>query len=165
MKTKLANFTLRLFEALEITFVALAFLALMFYPMLSSKVEISYGNSGEKIQITGSDLALRTLKGLHETAESSFIKRTYEFQTVEDKPLSEMDGGMTEVFATEVAEVASSADKTKVTVTVDENGYLLAYDPNGYLDIQNDLPVFTVPVGDESGYVFGFTPVDASVDN
>lgn len=144
-------------ESIEMLFVAVAIIAFMLYPSLKTNVEVSYGLSGEKIQITGSDLALNVQKGLRATNESTFFKRIYELPTVESSDLSEMDATMTETFESELAEVATHADNEKVTATVDEDGFLIVYDPKDNLEIQDDVPVFVVPLGEDSGYVFGFS--------
>ena len=147
-----------LMEGLELLSVAFVIIVFLIYPSLSSKVEVSYGTDVEKIQVTGSDLALNASEDLQANDESGFLKRVYELPTVDEADLSELDKTMTEVFTEEITAIANTADRTKVTMAVDENGFLIVYDPNGYLDIQGDLPVFMVPLGNETGYVFGFSP-------
>ncbi|MDO4987187.1 MAG: hypothetical protein Q4E46_02640 [Candidatus Saccharibacteria bacterium] len=157
---KLLSVMRNLMEGLEILFVAFAVIVLLVYPSLSTKVEISYGADIEKIQVAGSELALDATDDLPKINEGG-LWNVYELPVVDEANLSEMEKTMTEVFTEEVAEIASTADMTKVTMAVDENGFLVAYDPNGYLDIQGDLPVFRVSLGDETGYIFGFSPAVA----
>lgn len=158
---KLLSVIRNLMEGLEILFVAFAVIVLLVYPSLSTKVEISYGADIEKIQVAGSELALDATDDLPKINEGGLWKHVYELPVVDEANLSEMEKTMTEVFTEEVTEMASTANRTKVTMALDENGFLVVYDPGGYLDIQGDLPVFIVPLGDETGYIFGFSPAVA----
>jgi len=109
-------------EGLEILSVAFVIIVFLIYPSLSSKVEVSYGTDVEKIQVTGSDLALNASEDLQANDESGFLKRVYELPTVDEADLSELDKTMTEVFTEEITAIANTADRTKVTMAVDENG-------------------------------------------
>ena len=157
MRMKLLSVIRNLMEGLEILFVAFAVIVLLVYPSLSTKVEISYGADIEKIQVAGSELALDATDDLPKINEGGLWKHVYELPVVDEANLSEMEKTMTEVFTEEVTEMA------KVTMALDENGFLVVYDPSGYLDIQGDLPVFIVPLGDETGYIFGFSPATTQV--
>ncbi len=165
MKIKAVQIMRYLINVLETLILAAIILFIILYPSVKSSVEIGYSVNAEQIQVTGSDLVLSVEEdeGLHEDQESSFLKRTYEFPLVASSDLSKMDETMSEIFTNELSELASAADSEHVVVAVDQNGFLIVYDPGEYLDIQDDLPVFKVSIGSGTGYVFGFAPATTAV--
>lgn len=155
------KFLSKLAEVVEIILVIAVIFGLLIYPGLCSNVYISYDADTSKIQLSGSKLALSMRSDLQPTSESTIFNRVYECSFVEDSDISKLSDDAVEVFTAELNELATQADRERTVATIDENGFLLVYDPYENLEIEGDIPVFVVPIGEQDGYIFGFAPATA----
>lgn len=146
-------------EMVEIVLGVFALICLLFYPSLKTNAKIDLSSSGDKLILSGSELALGPVRGVRAQTTSTAFQQVYEVPFVESADLTIVDEDLTSTFTAEVMELVEITDREHVSAALDENGFLVVYDSAETLTINGDLPVFVVPVNEgSSGYVFGFAP-------
>ena len=145
-------------EALEIVVIFVGVIAVCVYTTTTSHVRIALGGTGDCFVLSGSSQVLSPVTGVRASESSTMFQQVYEVPLPETDSLSISSEDLASTFTEEVSDLAQLTSRDHVSATVDRDGFLVVYDPAEKLDIVDDIPVFVVPLGDSSGYVFGFTP-------